>query len=209
MQPKLLLLLVISASLGYTAGHQIGFGPCPTNIQLADKLDLTKFAGKWNVIMVTKAHSKCLTMTFTESEDGSLDITEAREFEPFEAVNLEHISKYTGKLTIPNSNEPAKMNIKWPGHFAVSNFFIVDTDLGSKDYAVLFECQQLFIFTRTSAAIIARGKVLDPDTMVMLMEKLESLKIDTRGMTLIDHEQCLADGEGVFNTNIDTDTIGI
>ncbi|XP_076048211.1 apolipoprotein D-like [Oratosquilla oratoria] len=207
MQPKLLLLLVISASLGYTAAHKVGFGSCPRNMQVADKLDLNKFAGKWNVLMVAKAYSKCLTMTFTVVNDKTLKITEAREFGFLETVNMEHTNKYTGELTIPNSNEPAKMNIKWPGNFAPALFYVMEVD-PENNYALLFECQQWLFVHRTSAAILARGKSLDSETMNMLMSKLGSVDISSEDMTPIDHEQCLSDGEGAFNTNIDLDTFG-
>ncbi|XP_064117524.1 apolipoprotein D-like isoform X2 [Macrobrachium nipponense] len=197
------VVLFMTAVLQQADSHKMGLGQCKKPDALQDfKPD--QFTGLWYVIEIFSTTSKCMTMTFNRTGTG-FKVTEAREFVVGRMVNIDHTFSNTGTFTIDDPSNPAVMKANWPSNFLSSaDVRIVDTDYSS--FAVLFECQFLYVINRHSAVILSREPKLSNTTVDRIKNDLTAFGIDVSDFDIIDHRNCNKPGEADFNWAIDEDT---
>ncbi|RXG52671.1 Apolipoprotein D [Armadillidium vulgare] len=133
--------------------------------------------------------NKCMTMTFERLTDTEFQVIQAREFTLLDKVNIDYRHQYTGTLKMTDSNRPSEMKIKWPSHIIGSaTFRVVDTDYDK--YALINDCQNLFVVARLSFAILSRERTLDEETVNMLRQKIRDMDIDTSPLNAVDQFSC-------------------
>ncbi|KAF4521224.1 hypothetical protein B566_EDAN005435 [Ephemera danica] len=200
-------IVLLVAAFAYSANaHSYHLGSCPTVEPMAG-FDLTKFFGTWYVIQKTSTASPCLVYNLTRTTDGELRLEQASEHFLLGLGNVDHVYRYTGVLTQPDRNQPAKMRIRFPLSVAGdAAYTIMMTDY--ENYAGVFTCQKMTFANRQSASILSRRPTLDKMYIDKIRTKLSSFGVDPHDLSIIRQTECrppTAEETGL-NINIDETT---
>lgn len=70
--------------------------------------------GEWYVIQKFATSSSCMKYNFTKADDGKLRLVQTRQHFVLDTIGVDHIYTYTGVLTVPDSDDSARMRVKFP-----------------------------------------------------------------------------------------------
>jgi len=186
------------ALVGVVTPHSLGLGACP-KVPAISNFQTEQFMGTWYVIEIFGRQTKCMTLTFKKVTDTSLTVTEAMEFYVLDKINLDYAHTNTGTLNIEDVSNPAKMRVKWPDNIVGSaTFSVADTDYES--YALIIECQKLWLASRTNAAILSRTPDLPPELITKLRGTVDGLSLDSKDFSTMEHDNCIPEGEADFES---------
>merc|ERR1712179_369799 len=198
MMFAVVLVLIL---VGVVTPHSYGIGGCPT-VPAATNFQAEQFLGTWYVIELFGRQTKCMSLTFNKVSNTTLSITEAMEFYLLDNINVDYSHANTGTLNIENPTNSAKMRIKWPDNILGSaTFTVVDTDYTG--YALIVECQKLWLVSRTNAAILSREPTLAPELITKLKGTVDGMDLDSTDFSSMRHENCIPDGQADFDFNFD------
>jgi len=187
--------------VGVVTSHSYGIGGCP-KIPAANNFETEQFLGTWYVIEIFGRQTKCMSLTFNKVSNSSLSVTEAMEFYLLDNINVDYSHANTGTLNIEDPNNPAKMRVKWPDNILGSaTFTVVDTDY--EGYALIVECQKLWLASRTNAAILSRKPTLEPELITKLKGTIDSIDLDSTDFSSMRHDNCIPDGQADFDFSFD------
>ncbi|XP_045466228.1 apolipoprotein D-like [Harmonia axyridis] len=189
MFKALLFSIACLAFLATTNGHSYHLGSCPY-VEPQRSFNMQKMMGIWYAIEKTGTASSCVVYNFSKTDEPyEYDLVQTSQHFILKYTPIEHVYKYTGRLTVPDPVTPAKMSVKFPLNVAgSSNFTIISTDYDS--YALIFTCQKLAFANRQSATILSRDKVLDKDLLIKLRDILSENEIDPHDLSIISQANC-------------------
>jgi len=194
-------VVLVLGFAGFVTPHTIGIGSCP-KIPAVTNFKTDQFLGTWYVIEIFGRQTKCMSLTFNKVTNTSLSVTEAMEFYLLGNINVDYAHSNTGTLNIEDPSNPAKMRVKWPDNILGSaTFSVVDTDY--EGYALIVECQKLWLVSRTNAAILSREPKLAPELITKLKGKVDTLDLDSNDFSTMRHDNCIPDGKADFDFNFD------
>ncbi|GLH01789.1 Lazarillo protein [Gryllus bimaculatus] len=198
-----LAVFAIVTILGGVSSHTYHLGTCP-KVEAMDDFQMSKFLGIWYVVQKTSTGSSCLANNYTvDHESGGYLLEQTSQHLILGLTSLDHTYRYTGKLSVPRPNVPAKMQVNFPLSVAGSaTYTVFATDY--ENYAGIFTCQKLTFAHRQSASILSRKRTLEKQYVDKLRNKLSSYGIDPFDLSIIDQSGCPTE-EGV-NINIDSNT---
>ena len=75
---------------------------------------LFQFMGEWYVIQKFATSSSCMKYNFTRGADEKLRLIQTKQHFVLDKVGIDHIYTYTGVLNIPDSDNSARMRVKFP-----------------------------------------------------------------------------------------------
>ncbi len=146
---------------------------CKSNkedLPVVPHVDIEKYLGKWyEIARLPNRFEKgliCCTADYSLNLDGSVKVINTGVKESDGSVN-----QATGKATIPDKNEPAKLDVSffWPFK---ADYWIIDL---SEDY----EWAAVGAPDRETFWILAREKSLPPERMQSILNKAHRLGFDT------------------------------
>merc|ERR1712179_863636 len=199
---EMMFVVVLGLALiGVVHPHTYGLGGCPT-VPAVTNFQTEQFLKTWYVIEIFVRQTKCMSLTFNKVSNSSLSVTEAMEFYLLDNINVDYSHANTGTLNIEDPANPAKMRVKWPDNILGSaTFSVVDTDYES--YALIVECQKLWLASRTTAAILSREPTLAPELITKLKGTVDGMDLDSTDFSSMRHENCIPDGQADFDFNFD------
>ncbi|XP_045129453.1 apolipoprotein D-like isoform X2 [Portunus trituberculatus] len=199
---EVVVMNILATLTKLSCGHAIEFGRC-SSVSGDPYFHPDELEGLWYVIEMYKTSSRCMTITFQRTLDGFTG-TEVRELLVGRRVGLDHSVSNTGVFTFKNIDNPALMKVRWPSVFIdkPADVTVVDTD--GVHFAVLYECQSLWVLRRASAVILSRQPFLDEAVLQRVKEDLAKLNINTEHLTTIQHDDCQALHEADLNINLNT-----
>jgi len=200
----LFLCLFVVVAIPSALCHTMGLGSCPVMDPMPN-FDINKFMGQWYVIEKFSTASSCMTYNFSRGDDGKLRIAQSRQHFLLDSIGVDHKYLYTGVLTVPDENVPAKMRVKFPLNVAgEANFVVFMTDYNS--YAGIFSCQRILFGHVKSASIISRTPQLDQEIVMKIRNRLERSGIDPHDLSIVDQNSCISRSDANFHVNIDDKT---
>ncbi|XP_050690892.1 apolipoprotein D-like [Eriocheir sinensis] len=194
-------LQVLVSVARLVSGHSIEFGRC-RSVAADPHFHPDELTGLWYVIEMFRTGSHCMTLTFARTAEGFTG-TEVRELAAVRAIGLDHTVSNTGVFTIRSMDYPAVMKVRWPSVFIdkPAEVTVVDTD--GDNFAVLYECQTLWVFRRTSAVILSRTPTLPDDLLARIKEDLVKMNIKVQKFDKIKHdEHCKTLGKADLNLDL-------
>ncbi|KAG0696234.1 Apolipoprotein D [Chionoecetes opilio] len=197
---------VMAAVTRFTSAHSIDFGRC-NKVPGDPYFHPDELTGLWYVIEMFKTSSQCMTLTFQRTADGFVG-TEVRELLMGSRVGLDHTVSNTGVFTFKYMANPALMRVRWPSVFISKPAEVTVVDTDGTHFAVLYECQSLWVFRRASAVILSRSPTLDDGVLQRIKEDLEKMNISVEHFSKINHADCKTLGEAEVNFDLN-DIVGI
>jgi lipocalin len=200
----LLALVAISFTASANA-HTMGLGSCP-RVQPLSSFDMNKFLGEWYVIEKFATASSCMKYNFTQSPvDGKMRLVQTRQHFVLDTIGVDHLYTYTGVLSTPDSDNRARMRVKFPLNIAgESDFVVFMTDY--VNYAGIFTCQKILFGHTKSATILSRKPTLDKAIINQVRQKLEEDGVDPDDFSVVDQSKCIRTEDASFNVKIDDKT---
>uniref|UniRef100_A0A1B0CDV4 Putative apolipoprotein d/lipocalin n=1 Tax=Lutzomyia longipalpis TaxID=7200 RepID=A0A1B0CDV4_LUTLO len=194
------LLLTLCITICY--GHTYHSGQCP-NVEPASDFQMSQFLGIWYVVQKTSTASTCIIYNITRGEEpGEYRIEQTSQHFALGLTPLRHEYSYTGTLTVPDNDIPAKMKVKFPLSVAGSSSFTVFmTDY--QQYAGIFSCQKLTFAHRRSATILSRTKTLDKIYLDKIRSRLANFAVDPFDLSIVNQNDCPKNESKGFNIHID------
>ncbi|XP_031641229.1 apolipoprotein D-like [Contarinia nasturtii] len=186
-------------------GHTYHSGECPSVAPMPD-FDMKKFLGIWYAIQKTSTASSCLIYNVTRGEEpGEYFIEQVSQHFALGLTPLKHEYSYTGQLTAPIPELPAKMRVKFPlNPIGESDFTIFMTDY--ETYAGIFTCQKVTFAHRQSATLLSRTRDLDKLYVDKMRTRLGSFNVDPYDLSIINQTGCPKESEDNYNIHIDQET---
>jgi len=199
--------ILVLCLTGVSLGAKLQVGNCP-RVDAMQDWDARQFTGHWYMIETFSTSNKCMTMSFNQTSDTTLSLVEGREFQIVKALSIGHVFNYEGKLTMVNPTNPAKMSLWWPGHLSNDiTFTVVDTDYSQ--YALTFECQKMWIMSRTTGAILSRKPTLDAAIINKLKDQLEAFDINRTEFSPMQQTECIKPEDADLQINFDGESLGL
>ncbi|XP_059618903.1 apolipoprotein D-like isoform X1 [Phlebotomus argentipes] len=197
--------LLLASCLVICHGHTYHSGQCP-NVEPQPDFQMNQFLGIWYVIQKTSTASTCIIYNVTRGEEpGEYRIEQTSQHFALGLTRLRHEYSYTGTLTVPDNDVPAKMKVKFPLSVAGSSTFTVFmTDY--HQYAGVFSCQKVTFAHRRSATILSRTKTLDKIYLDKIRSRLANFAVDPFDLSIVNQNDCPKNGSEGFNIHIDPDT---
>uniref|UniRef100_A0A1B0EX80 Lipocalin/cytosolic fatty-acid binding domain-containing protein n=1 Tax=Phlebotomus papatasi TaxID=29031 RepID=A0A1B0EX80_PHLPP len=164
------------------------------------------FLGVWYVIQKTSTASTCVVYNITRGEEpGEYQIEQTSQHFALGLTPLKHEYSYTGILSVPDADTPAKMKVRFPLSVAGSSKFLVFmTDY--HQYAGIFSCQKVAFAHRRSATILSRTKTLDKIYLDKIRARLSNYNVDPYDLSIVSQNDCPKNGSEGFNIHIDPNT---
>lgn len=186
-------------------GHTYHTGECPS-VEPMSGFDMSQFLGIWYAIQKTSTASSCLIYNITRDVDtNNFKIEQTSQHFALGLTPLKHEYSYTGELSVPDRDVPAKMKVRFPLSVAgESTFTIFLTDYSN--YAGLFSCQKITFAHRQSATLLSRTRSLDKMFLDKLRSRLSSFSVDPFDLSIINQTGCPQDASEGYNIHIDPDT---
>lgn len=199
------LIILLGVCFGSVLSHTYHSGQCPS-VEPQTGFEMSKFLGIWYAVQKTSTASSCLIYNITRgSEPGEYKIHQTSQHLILGLTPLKHNYSYTGDITVPDNDIPAKMKIKFPLNVAGSSSFTVFmTDYDN--YGGIFSCQKLGPFHRRSATLLSRVKSMDKIYVEKLRNRLASYLVDPFDLSIINQTGCPGPDNGGINIGIDDDT---
>uniref|UniRef100_A0A6B2E509 Putative apolipoprotein d/lipocalin n=1 Tax=Phlebotomus kandelakii TaxID=1109342 RepID=A0A6B2E509_9DIPT len=197
--------LLLASCIVISHGHTYHTGQCP-NVEPTPDFQMSQFLGIWYVIQKTSTASTCIVYNITRGEEpGEYLIEQTSQHFALGLTPLRHEYSYTGTLTLPDSDVPAKMKVKFPLSVAGSSTFnVFMTDY--QQYAGIFSCQKLTFAHRRSATILSRTKTLDKIYLDKIRSRLANFAVDPFDLSIVSQTECPKNGDEGFNIHIDPNT---
>jgi len=199
-----LVLLLCCASVH---GHTYTLAKCPV-VAGMDDFNFEQFTGRWHIVGISSAMNPCMSLYYSPGgEEGSVTVSQQRELAITNTLNVPHRVTYEGTAT-PSGGKPSEMVIKWPvSGFIFSGILgqpmqhtIVATDYGG--LAATWECQNLAIGSRQSAAILSRTRNPDEEKVKQLRQTMAQLGVrNVDGIDKVDQSACTPP-EDVLDVNL-------
>ncbi|XP_055378864.1 apolipoprotein D-like [Condylostylus longicornis] len=198
-------LVLLGFCFGFTLSHTYHSGQCPS-VEPQSGFEMSKFLGVWYAVQKTSTASSCLIYNITRGEEpGEYKIQQTSQHLILGLTPLKHNYSYTGDITVPDNDIPAKMKVKFPLNIAGSSSFTVFmTDY--ENYGGIFSCQKLGPFHRRSATLLSRTKILDRIYIDKLRNRLASSLVDPFDLSIINQTGCPGPESGGVNIGIDDET---
>ncbi|GAB0095642.1 Apolipoprotein D [Sergentomyia squamirostris] len=200
------IALLLASCIALSQGHTYHTGQCPS-VEPASDFKMSEFLGIWYVIQKTSTASTCIVYNITRGEEpGEYLIEQTSQHFALGLTPLRHHYSYTGVLSVPDNDVPAKMKVKFPLSVAGSSGFTVFmTDY--HQYAGIFSCQKVTFAHRRSATILSRTKTLDKIYLDKIRSRLSGFNVDPFDLSIVDQLDCPKNSsESKFNIHIDPDT---
>lgn len=142
------------------------------------------------------------------TEPGEFVLQQTSQHFAIGLTPIKHEYSYTGDLTVPDRDVPAKMRVRFPLSVAGdSTFTVFMTDY--TQYAGIYTCQKLPASHRQSATLLSRTAQLDKLYVDKMRTRLSSYAVNPFDLSIVDHSAaaCPKDAarEG-YNIAIDSDT---
>ncbi|XP_044763659.1 apolipoprotein D-like isoform X2 [Coccinella septempunctata] len=168
---------------------------------------MKKMLGIWYAVEKTGTASSCVMYNFSKTDEPyEYELVQTSQHFILKYTPINHIYKYTGRLTVPDLSTPAKMSVKFPLNVVgTSRFNIITTDYDS--YALIFTCQKLAFANRQSATILSREKTLDKDVIGKLRDILSLNEIDPHDLSIISQTNCPKPTSETNVIDIDDETL--
>lgn len=186
-------------------GHTYHSGECPL-VEPQSGFDMNQFLGIWYAIQKTSTASSCLIYNITRGpEPGEYLIEQTSQHFALGLTPLKHEYSYTGEITVPYRDVPAKMTVKFPLNVAgESSFTVFMSDYSI--YAGIFSCQKVAFTHRQSATLLSRTRTLDKMYVDKMRTRLASHSVDPFDLSIISQTDCPKDSSDGYNININPDT---
>lgn len=199
------VLLLTIVMVHFSQGHTYHTGQCP-QVQAMPEFDMKRFLGIWYAIQKTSTASTCLIYNITRGEEpGEYLIEQTSQHFALGLTPLKHEYSYTGQLSAPIPELPAKMRVNFPLNPAGdSDFIIFMTDYDT--YGGIFTCQKLGFAHRQSATLLSRSKELDKIYVDKMRTRLGTFNVDPYDLSIINQSSCPKDSSEGYNIHIDPDT---
>lgn len=140
-------------------------------------------------------------MTIGE-EPGEYFIQQLSQHFALGLTPLKHEYSYTGRLTVPDPDVPAKLRVRFPLSVAGSaSYTVFATDYVT--FAGIFTCQKIGFAHRRSATLLSRTRSLDKIYLDKLRSRLASFSVDPFDLSLINQTGCPKIQEEDKGWNID------
>lgn len=207
MTPLLFIISAFVCLISQASAHSYHLGTCPT-VEPMGGFNMEKLLGKWYVIQKTSTGSKCLTYNFTATDEpNQYKVEQVSEHPVLGLVNVDNKYHYTGIITVPDRDTPAKMSVRFPlSVVGKASYTILMTDYTT--FAALFSCQDLPFANRQSATILSRTKTLDKMYVDKVRQRLSSFGINPYELSVIEQAGCPNDeNKPGVNINIDDQTL--
>eukprot|EP00058_Branchiostoma_floridae_P020592 XP_002606082.1 hypothetical protein BRAFLDRAFT_125105 [Branchiostoma floridae] len=180
----LLPLAVALLSVTYVEGQVIGPGKCP-EVKVQENFDIKQYLGIWHEIQKFVSvfeEGKCLRANYTLKPDGHVIVDNQ------ENVNGE-IRRAIGDGYIPNSNEAAKLAVRFYSFAPYSPYWVIKTDY--KTYTLIWTCVDLLNLSNAQFAwILAREHELDQASVDELHKVATGYGIDVSHFLITDQTGC-------------------
>lgn len=167
-----------------------------------------QFLGIWYAIEKTSTASTCVVYNVTKgAEPGEFAIQQLSQHFVLGLTPLKHEYSYTGKLSCPDPDVPAKLRVRFPLSVAGdASFTIFATDYTS--YAGIFSCQKIGFAHRRSATLLSRTRTLDKLYVDKMRSRLASFSVDPFDLSIINQTGCpkIETEDKGFNIDINPDT---
>jgi lipocalin len=187
-----------------TNAHTMGLGSCP-RVQPMSDFDMNKFAGEWYVIQKFATASSCMKYNFTQAQDNTWKVVQTRSHFVLDTIGIDHLHSYTGVLSTPDSDNKARMRVKFPMNIAgESEFVVFMTDY--KNYAGIFTCQKILFGHTKCGSILSRKPTLDQAIINSVRQKLEDDGVDPDDFSIVDQSKCSNTDNATFKVKIDEKT---
>jgi len=206
MGPYIAVLALTAVSMiHHTTAHTMGLGSCP-RVQPLSTFDMNKFMGEWYVIEKFATASSCMKYNFTKSDsDGKMRLVQTRQHFVLDTIGVDHLYTYTGVLSTPDTDNRARMRVKFPLNIAgESDFVVFMTDY--VNFAGIFTCQKILFGHTKSATILSRKPTLDKAIVNQVRQKLEEDGVDPDDFSIVDQSKCIKTEDASFNVKIDDQT---
>lgn len=166
----------------------------------------TQFLGIWYAVQKTSTASSCLVYNISRGpEPGAFSIEQTSQHFAIGLTPIKHEYSYTGELSVPDRDVPAKMRVRFPLSVAgESTFTVFLTDY--TQFAGIFSCQKIAVAHRQSATLLSRTPGLDKLYVDKLRSRLSSYSVNPFDLSIINQTGCPADGRDGYNIAIDSDT---
>lgn len=150
---------------------------------------MLQFLGIWYAIQKTSTASSCVIYNITLGEEpGEYKIEQTSQHFVLKLTPFLHEYSYTGQLSIPDQDVPAKMRVRFPLSkytpliwqfklklkifilFIFNNYYNIDVAGDSSftifmtdytNFAGIFTCQKVTFAHRQSATLLSRTRTLD------------------------------------------------
>ncbi|KAG4068863.1 hypothetical protein HA402_005011 [Bradysia odoriphaga] len=200
-----LVLFFVFAVSDKSNAHTYHSGECPL-VEPMSGFDMSQFLGIWYAVQKTSTASSCLIYNITRgSEPGEYLIEQTSQHFALGLTPLKHEYSYTGEITVPHRDVPAKMQVKFPLNVAgESSFTVFMTDYLT--YAGIFSCQKVAFTHRQSATLLSRTRTLDKMYIDKMRTRLASHSVDPFDLSIISQTDCPKDASEGYNIHIDPDT---
>jgi len=199
------IVFLIIALSNHSDGHTYHSGECP-NVEPMSGFEMKQFLGIWYAIQKTATASSCLIYNITRGDEpGEFKIEQTSQHFALGLTPLKHEYSYTGQITVPDSDVPAKMRVKFPLNVAgESSFTVFMTDYDN--FAGIFSCQKVAFTHRQSATLLSRTRTLDKMYVDKMRTRLASSSVDPFDLSIITQTDCPKNADEGYNIHIDSDT---
>ncbi|XP_037915967.1 apolipoprotein D-like isoform X3 [Hermetia illucens] len=208
MAKVLCLIAMFVVTFEVVHSHTYHAGSCPT-VEPMSGFNMKQFLGIWYAIQKTSTASTCLVYNITlGDEPGEYRIKQTSQHFALSLTRIKHQYSYTGEISIPDPEIPAKMQVKFPLNiFGSSSFTIFMSDY--VQYAGIFSCQKLGFLHRRSATLLSRTRDLDKIFIDKMRSRLSSFNVDPFDLSIIEQTECPKNESQGLNIHIDDETFSV
>ncbi|KAG7166994.1 apolipoprotein D-like [Homarus americanus] len=194
------VVVVLAGLVALVTAHKFEMGTCKPKPGV-ENFDPQQFSGTWYVIETFMSTSSCITDTYTQTGEG-FQVKRTKELYPGRIFSIDHIFTVTGDIRFKDPNgDLSAMTLEWPWSMRNHDVTVLDTDYSQ--YAIVYDCQSMFIVRRVSYSIIGRERTLDNSTIESAKSKLVELGVKLNNLSTVNHENCNKEGEADFDLNFD------
>ncbi|CAL4120971.1 unnamed protein product, partial [Meganyctiphanes norvegica] len=207
---RMMMTLLYSSILvlcltGVSLGAKLQVGNCP-RVDAMQDWDARQWPQKGYMLLAVT--QKGIMMRYIKKSNYDISLILPKIFKLINQLSIGHVFNYEGKLTMVNPTNPAKMSLWWPGHLSNDiTFTVVDTDYSQ--YALTFECQKMWIMSRTTGAILSRKPTLDAAIINKLKDQLEAFDINRTEFSPMQQTECIKPEDADLQINFDGESLGL
>lgn len=198
-------VLVLIVLCHWSNGHSYHSGECPS-VEPMQGFDMKQFLGIWYAVQKTSTASTCLVYNITRGEEpGEYFLEQTSQHFALGLTPLKHEYSYTGQISVPDTDIPAKMKVSFPLNPSGDSLFTVFmTDY--QTYAGIYTCQKILVGNRQSATLLSRTKTLEKLYTDKMRTRLSSFNVDPFDLSIINQTGCPKDSKDGYNIHIDQET---
>uniref|UniRef100_A0A0K8TRK0 Putative apolipoprotein d/lipocalin n=1 Tax=Tabanus bromius TaxID=304241 RepID=A0A0K8TRK0_TABBR len=198
-------VLLILSTVANTNGHTYHTGSCPS-VEPMSGFNMRDFLGVWYAIQKTSTASTCIIYNITVGDEpGQYKVQQLSQHFVLGLTPLRHEYTYTGVITVPDDDVPARMRVRFPLSVAGSaSFTVFMSDFTT--YAGIYTCQKIGFIHRRSATLLSRTRTLDKMYVDKMRTRLGAYGVDPFDLSIIEQRNCPNERSEGVNINIDEDT---